>query len=309
MDYGKLAYLKADELEARINSGTAAKFPPPALYRTSFKTASGRVRLLEGGGTGTAVIVKVSAKNAGDVRLYIGGLRAASARLSGSDLPAVMFGAGSGDVEMEFSSFEGGAKNVDIQLLLPVGTAAASGRASELNMARSGEKCLISSVDGGDVKVEMCDGKYENRLGAETGRGVRADVCAAGSDFCVVYSDVHGLLWSVAVSGELKVLARSLLGEAPENFGITYANKRVYVFFARDGKAKYFSTAYPKGTRGKTSDIDYSGYVVRLTPVKDSEPIAVALESGGKVYLLKEDTAAVGGVGLSVTVKGRAQSV
>ena len=69
MDYGKLAYLKADELEARINSGTAAKFPPPALYRTSFKTASGRVRLLEGGGTGTAVIVKVSAKNAGDVRL------------------------------------------------------------------------------------------------------------------------------------------------------------------------------------------------------------------------------------------------
>ena len=220
-----------------------------------------------------------------------------------------MFGAGSGDVEMEFSSFEGGAKNVDIQLLLPVGTAAASGRASELNMARSGEKCLISSVDGGDVKVEMCDGKYENRLGAETGRGVRADVCAAGSDFCVVYSDVHGLLWSVAVSGELKVLARSLLGEAPENFGITYANKRVYVFFARDGKAKYFSTAYPKGTRGKTSDIDYSGYVVRLTPVKDSEPIAVALESGGKVYLLKEDTAAVGGVGLSVTVKGRAQSV
>lgn len=310
MDYGKLAYLKTDELEARLRTVGETRQPSPALYRIGLESISGRVTLLKGaGGESTAVIVKVGAKNCGDVRLLIGGLRAASGRLSGNGSSLVLFGAGSGDVEMEFSSFEGGAKEVEVQLLLPVGSAARREKESELHMARAGEKYLISSVRGRDVNVELCDKTYENRSLLQTGRGAAADVCAVGENFCLVYADIYGRLQSVAVSGDMKVIARSMLGDAPESFGITYACDRVYVFFAENGRAKYFSTAYPKGTRGKTAEIDYSGDVSRVIPVKDSEPVAVALESGGKIYLLKEETAAACGATLSVKVVGRAQSV
>ncbi len=309
MDYGKLAYLKAEELEARLGGKKESGIPSPALYRRSFESASGRVTLLEAPfGSGAAVIVKVSAANGGDVRLYIGGLRAACGKLSGGG-SLVLFGAGSGKTEIEFAAFDGGAKEVEAQVLLLVSATALRERESELRMAVTGRTHLISSVKNGDVVAERCNSVYEDRLSLFAGRGVKADVCAAGSDFCIVYSDLLGRLWSVAVGGDMKIVARSFLGDAPENFGITYAGNRVYGFFAEDGKAKYFSHAYPKGTRGFTAEVDYAGKADRVVPVKDSEPMAIALESGGKVYLLKEDAAYRSDAALKATVKGRAQSV
>lgn len=311
MDYGKMAYLKTEELEAKLGASVKSSSFSPALYRLRLDEESGVVTVLEvDKKSETAVIAKVEATSGGGVlHLNIGRLRAASGELKSGQGSCIMFGAGSGDIELDFSDISGGAKIISVELLLPGGAAVKRERKSRLKMAVCGDRYAICRVENGGVELIGCDSELGDLTRYKAGMGTHADVCRAGAGFCLVYADGGGRLWSVALSNRLELVSRSLLGDAVGEFSVTTVGDRVYLFFGSDGKVKYFSFAYPSGTRPDESEIDYAGRVDRADAVKDSEPIALVLESGGKLSLLKEETAASANAVFTVTLKGRAENV
>ena len=311
MDYGKMAYLKTEELEARLLSSRRESVAVPALYRVRSEAETARMTLLSvRGANAVAVIVKLRfTSGGGTVHLSIGGLRAASARLRDGEDSAVMFGAGRGDVELDVSDLSGGARDIEADILLPEGASGVQESESKLKMAVSGDRYAICRIVGGDVELIGCDSCFGDRTRLKAGRGKYADVCAAGGGFCLVYGDFSGRLWSVALDARLNVRARSLIGSAPPSFDITAIGDRVYLFFAADGKIKYFSFAYPLGTRPPDRTLDIKSKADRVYAVKGASPIALVLSDGENLSLLKEETSAAATGSLAITVRGNAESV
>lgn len=311
MDYGKMAYLKTEELEAKLGASVKSSSFPPALYRLRLDEEKGAATVLETDEKSeTAVVAKVEATSGGGaLHLSIGRLRAASAELGVGRGSCIMFGAGSGDVELDFSDISGGAKNISVELLLLSGASVKEERKSRLKMAVCGDRYAICRVENGGVELIGCNSELGELTRYKAGTGRHADVCKAGKGFLLVHSDASDRLWSVALSDRLEFVSRSLLGETVGEFSVTASGERVYLFFGGDGKVKYFSFAYPSGTRPSESEIDYAGRVDRADAVKDSKPIALVIERDGKLMLIKEERAASADATLAVTLKGRAENV
>lgn len=306
MDYGKMAYLKAEELEAKL-SGTAETKIQPAVYR--FTLAGGEKKILKAAGTEKrAVILKADAvSEGGDIYLCIGGKRAARARLESGKDGAVMFAAGDGEIAVDAKELSG-VERLECQLLLPSGGGSDDGDAAEIKAAVNGEKYALCYVEDGCATVLLTDGKLSETKRLDLGCARFSDVAAAGGGFYVGIDD-GTQLWGVSLSADGKTLVRNPLGESLEEFSLTAVNDAVYFFFAESGQAKYFSTSYPRGARGQTAAVDHLMQIERASAVKGAFPLCIAAESAGGVYLLKEQTDERRQSFLCVKLDGRIEDV
>lgn len=310
MDYAKMAYIKAQELEARLNAKNVRQ--STRLFRARpYQRLDGERQLVRYSGGAFAVIITVRIRSeGGKAFLNAGGLRAAENEFPAGVAERTFYAAasGSGVISLESGTLQNAVLE-KYEALFVGGEVTVDEAVSGYALAGAGETYAFMTNDDCDVNVVKCDSRFTASASLQAGRGEYADVCETKNGFYIAYGDVYGVLWGVAVDADLRVVARNCLGGNVGRISVAYWDSRVYVTFAQDGKAKYFATDVPRGVRGEVCTVDFNGAVQSVRAVKGSLLPALLAESGGKVFLLKADVEHKGKDTLRVRVTGRVQSV
>lgn len=307
MDYGRLAYMKAEEIEARLTTAVRGNGDfEPMPFRAYFSDGNELTLLKEIKNASVVVRLRINC-DGGKVYLKIGGMRADVALLESGENERLLLGAGSGDLTLDTSKTEGMKSCVVAGLLSRGGGAETCGEPA-VKIAGSGDFYAIATIEDGDAVLLLSDAEGNISEKLRLGRGKKADVCRVENGYCYVYADCFGYLMGVAIDSG-GAFRRYPLGKSPADFSITAVGERVFVFYPENGRGKYFSFDCDSGARGEENDIDCVGRVERITAVKDSNPIAVVAEEGGKACLLKEESDARINLGLKIRLKGEANDV
>lgn len=310
MDYGKMAYLKAEELEARIS--TSARRQSQRFFRARpFQTFNDKKTLLSYSGGAFAVIVTVCINSQGGrAYLAVGGLRAAENEFAPGRTERTFMAASAGTGRLTLINDT--LKNAVLERyeVLFVGDEPdVSEDGGSCALARSGADYALATAADCDVDVVKCDSRFVKSVTLKAGRGEYADVCACGDGFYIVYGDVYGVLWGVAADSGLNVLSRNFLGENVGKLSVAAYEDFIAVAFVQDGRAKYFTTAFPNGVRSDVLDVEFNGTVQGVKLVKGAAAPALLIESSGKVFLLKAQEEKRGKDTFAVRVRGYLESV
>ena len=236
MDYGKLAYLKAEELESRL-SAPGRKLPAAAGFAPRIQlTGETELAALRASGA-VAVVLKLTLSSAAPVS---GRLSAAVNGLVFAEA-AVAFDGGHTELMIGAAEFTGEAmlslvpENLSGAVLvraevLTVGGDGIGREASDFAVAEN-ETAVLAAV-GRDMSVIGRVLSADGTLGRETvlGRGSRFDVCGAADGFILAHNDATGNLW-------LKKLNNALETTAVLHAGCV-CDGRVWLAYARDGEIR-----------------------------------------------------------------------
>lgn len=308
MDYGKMAYLKTEELEAKLAQTAEARADVPCLHRVRVSGKGLLTLLPRNNGRYSAVTVKAKIiGGSGDVWLSLGGMRTDRASVDENKTECVLFGTGGGNVVLDTRGLDGETAEAECEILLPYTETAEY--EPKLRFASLDEDYVICEIKDGDITLTCCDKRYNVKTVVKAGRGKCADVCRAGDGYCLVYTDMFDRLWSAVLDRQLNVLSRNCLGESVGSLSVTCRKNRIYAFYARDGNLCCFSFDAKEGTRGREFRPLDKQHTDRAAAVKNAEPLAVIVSSGGKNLLLKEEPEAAKTIEFSVTATGRAQNV
>lgn len=310
MDYGKMAYLKAEELEAKLMKSGEREADKPCLLRV--RAVGNRVvTLLKGDGGDCAVTVKARIKGGtGVVWLTLGGLRTDCASIASDKTECVLLGAGGGDIALDMRGVVGENISAECEILLPRKPQKQTAQSeTKLRYAVGKDGYVICEIKDGDITLTKCDARYNILKTAKVGRGIYADVCRADDGYCLIYTDMFYRLFCADLDGDLNVIAFNALGDSVGEASVTCRNGRLYAFYISGGETAYFSTAARNGSRGREFK-PLSGITAkRATAVKNADPLAVIVSTGGGNRLFKEEAEAAKTVALKVTAIGRMESV
>lgn len=253
MDYGKLAYLKAEELESRISvqprklpayAGFAPDVPLRDVVEIAEIKASGAV----------ALVVKLTFSAAGEVSgritAEIGGAAFSDASVSFSgEKTEVLIGAaefsGAKTLALRPQNLSGAVlKRAEI---VTVGGEGIGREASDFAVAESGTAVLAAY--GRNMSVMGClFSGGEAVMEKELCRGSRFDVCGCGDGFILAHNDAAGNLWLKKYGSDLGETAVLYACKSAESPAVCSSGGRVFLMYIRDGAA-YMRTADEALTR------------------------------------------------------------
>ncbi len=316
MDYGKKAYMRAEELERRLDMLSAPK-KENACSVSAFdgrEIKAGReykFGVLRGESE-CAVIVKISAEvyDCGAVRLSLNGLNIACAEFPflGKDEKIILASVRAGSPATLSLSCENGffglVRKVEaVALGENVSLSSFSGGAGS---AENGDKTGVAYCSGGVLRFAVFDtfsGAKETEK-AISG-GTDAAVAASGDGFAIVYRDCFGGLWETyvdknAVAGETTYLGVSGDAVAVESFGdgfvISYVKGgKVYVLYTRSGFSEFAGE----------SEIYFPYAAESVALCAGAGKLILIIGSGGKLFM-KETVSGVGGefsINVDITVE------
>ncbi|MDR2201647.1 MAG: hypothetical protein LBP26_02620 [Clostridiales bacterium] len=306
MDYGKLAYMKLEDLEgAQRAAKKTRQRSARALFCPDVEFDDGRVYEAAGvsGGGAAGLVLKVTLQvlSAGAVELLIDsryageaafspgaseGVIIASALLNGQSLVALRAARGLSAVlkRAEFIIL-----GEDAAVTLP----ASDWRCDSLG----GEYALITSRDERlsfytDSAAALADGAELTEQGAyPVGYGSRCDVCMTADGVYALYCDNLDNLWALKL-GQNGELARARVGGAADRVALTYHDGRFVAAVVSDGAVACFSFDAGFGSVSPLLPVDMPFKCGAVGFVRGApEPVLVAV-SGGKSYLKR----AAGGV-------------
>lgn len=229
MDYGQLAYIKAEEIEAYLRNSEKnaekrntlrAAFYPRCAIQGGYAPCS----LYGSGAVGLTVVLMLSAPQGCDgekVRLYCGDMAAA--------YTTVTLGAGD---RAQFTLLASVYPS-DTQTLC-VRSEGNSLLLEEMEILADGNDVTLTSSYAG-CKSDCLDGKayllcaengyiYLHIAGdgqkTDVGHGNVFDIVATPTALCVVYADDNGNLWGVTYTAALEETKRVYLGDAPQRVAV-----------------------------------------------------------------------------------------
>lgn len=302
MDYGKMAYMKAEELEARIKTpapstaasvGFAPDAPAKDLPLTAVKLSGSAIVLVK-----TTLYSRESVE--ATMTLYIDGMAAADAtvRLT-ADVPhtEILMGCvninGAAALRLDCDDGRVLAKRVEVGL---IGTAAGVTReASDFRLAYSaaGTAAAVASssvITAYPVTEAIGEGK-------SLCRGRAFDLCATDDGYALVNNDLAGNLWLRRLSPALDTLSCVRLCDALDSPTVACFDGRLYVAAVRDGQAYVFNAA----ENAVRFPVPFVGTVDSVHFVKNAPRPILAIGSGGKVFLKTAVDRALGGFSVRVT--------
>lgn len=244
MDYGKLAYLKAEELESRL-SAPGRKLPAAAGFapRTQL-TGETELTALRASGA-VAIVLKLTLSAAGPVsgRLSaaVNGLVFAETDVAFTgEYTELLIGAAEFSGEAMLSLFP---ENLSVAVLvraevLTVGGDGIGREASDFAVAQN-ETAVLAAV-GRNMSVIGRILSADGTLGAETvlGRGSRFDVCGAADGFILAHNDATGNLWLKKLNNALETTAVLHAGGSVASPAVCVCDGRVWLAYARDGEIR-----------------------------------------------------------------------
>ena len=299
MDYGKLAYLRADEIEAKL-AGLSRRGSESCVYRISSLSEGSHTLLRRGAADGSAVTVKVRYRGKGQIVLSAGGLKAAAESADGSG-EKVFFVSGSGDITVDIIP-DGGSVGLcaDFEIIAPLGCATEEPEA-KMSIAHVEEIYALCAAEDGFVTVTRTDSKFSFAENKRVARCCDCDICAADGGFALVFKDGFGMLFCAELDTDLNTVRFSPLGKADGKASVTYRGGRLFVISASDGKVGYFTSPYPHAVKGAAIKIGADVNARKARAVKNCDPIALIAESDDAMYLIKERRGA--SVGALVNIK------
>lgn len=285
MDYGKLAYMKAEDIERRLDGADKKE------TRSAKAVFKPRVRLTEkgydlteisGDGTITAVVrAEVRAGNA-----YRGVLKLRAGTLGLSDC-ALNLAAGETHVCVMLAALDcaGG---------VPLSIAAEEGvtlTALELAVMGSGAKVYRRAgdfaADGSCVLVSEDErlraysaGAGELSAGKVVGFGHRADLIAAGEGYFVAYADNTDNLFGCALDGGLNVTGVRYLGRGADGIAVSDDGGRAAIALLRGGRVTIRYVDFDLKGVSMETETEIEG-VERIKFVKNAPVPMLMTESGG----------------------------
>lgn len=289
MDYGKMAYLKAEELEGRISVNTrrlpaSASFAPSVPLRAPYRIAE-----IKGTG-GIAVMVKLTLYAAtavdGRIAASLNGVTFADCRVTFTGTHSeVLLGAAelSGGAILALEPSGLAAARLERAEVVTIGGDGVGKEVSDFAVAESGGHVL--AVFGRSMSVigrPIADGA----LGDEhvLGRGNALDACGCPDGYYLVYDDPLGNLWVKRLDATLQETATAYAGRDVTSPAVFADGDGVYLAFVQDGEV-YVRTC--------TADLRFVGepvaagfgYADGVAFVRGAPTPMLIVQSRGKCYL------------------------
>lgn len=261
MDYGKLAYLKAVDLEGRLCGDKKSQFCVVTAKVDSLKSGTNEVISLEGSGD-VAVIAKVS--DAAD--FYVDGVKAAS---------------GNGDVFFKIT--DGGKITVNGEneiaslSLMAMGNISASELPGSLYVDYNGQRVCYVICDKGVCSAYVTETSEFMPQKTSEGSYVQGDVCSYGKDFLLAFLNSDGSVKLVYSGNEYVYnLCAQKVAVNADDFSIRLA-------YIKSGSLYYIEFEKLGSPLPQPKQVAYRGYVDDVRFVRKSTKLLFS--SGGKCYI------------------------
>ena len=283
MDYGKLAYMKAEELEARLttpspSTAVSAGFTPDAsakgLALTSVRLSGSAVVLCK-------VVFFCEADTTASVALKFDGKTAADAEI------ALSAGERKTEILMGCVQYTGEAA-----LTLDCSDGRILVKRDEIARGDAfAAAALASSQTITAYPIDRAIG-----AGKAVCRGLGFDLCATADGYALLYTDAVGNLWLRQLNTALDTVACSRIGDAIDSPTVCFTGGRLTAAGVVGGKAYVFGA-----TTGATRfPLDFPDAVDNVYFVKNAPRPILAVTSGGKVFLKSVADRALGTFAVAV---------
>lgn len=293
MDYGKIAYLKVEELEARtakLENRESAKVK--SVYACPRKNtslgAASIARAKEGGEVCSfcrATVRVVS--GAGSLVLKAGGVevgRTAFSGEAGEVVTAFIMGAATVSRNDEFTLGGDGGECVieSVQLLVVCFGAGIGGRSGSCAVDCAGETWYLVDCSDGDVALyAFAEENFALASPLYVGEGDRADVSASESGAAVAYVDSAGNVFLVELSPSFELIRARFVCSGASSVALHAAGNSFVIAAVKNGEVTAFA-ASEDGTLGDGVAIDRADDVLF---VKGSPTPMLVTASKGKNVL------------------------
>ncbi len=298
MDYGKLAYLKADELENRLNNSLKATERSVCTEYTvspvfDFKSGEYSVSDIRADGSVTLFMRMTVCADSditnGEIAVLINGLAAGKST----------FGLSTGEKTELFimcAVYVSGVAAVSLssgadctllccQLLISGADAEISGRGGDSAVDIFKDKWALVTSSDDYVNAYLFtedDFKLENPKYIGTGR--HADVAAGKDGFCIAYVDTAANVFIAMTDGELNVLFGRFVDSGAERVAVSAYGAGFVLAELSQGKitVRYVDA---NGGTSEPSLVDVTGAAERIGFVKSAERPELIVYADGRSYL------------------------
>lgn len=298
MDYGKLAYLKADELESRLNDSLKASKNSVCTDYTvnpvfDFKCGDYPLSEIRADGSVT-LFVRMTVRadsdiTGGEVKTLINGLKAGGSvfgAASGNTVELFVMCAinVSGTASVSLSS-DSDCTLMSCQLLLSGEGAAISGRGGDSAAdCLDGKWALVTSSDDYVNAYLFTEENFTLANPVYIGTGRRADVAAGKSGFCIAFVDAAKNPFLTLTDPELNVISTVFAGGEAERVAVAACGDGFVFATLSDGKiAVRYVDAH--GGMSEPEAVDVTGAPERISFVKAAERPELIVYADKRSYL------------------------
>lgn len=306
MDYGKLAYLKATDLESRLGASGERKAEVTRVAAIPLGTAYGNEvelgRISGAGVTAFIVTAELKTATAGTIELFADERLLASEPLVKSEhlVKVITCAAVTGGGERVFLKVNASASVISASLTA-IGASAVERNFLPLRAADSPLGYAVLAVEDGEIRLFFENARHTFDAYLLIGFGKSADITAINyggkNGFAVAYADEKNNVW----------LTRVIDGAVSEAELIASGRESVAITSIPNGLAAAFSSGGAIGIRRLYGEDDGEIESVKgeaFCFVKEAVPPAFCWERNGKVYLktAADELSADGNLGLNLTV-------
>lgn len=282
MDYGKLAYLKAEELEQRLLSFNRDEESRSLHIAATLNGASGSVPIAIVSGTGSVgFVAKVYARAPQGKKVYLTvGDSVSGEAAFNADGEAIVIGSaflGNGDTVGLLCDDETAVDKVEIVFC---GNASIAARAFETAAVGLDDVAGIITATLGRIKLTVADAAkldvgVDAAEGVTVGFGSAAAITAYGGKFKIAYaSEGHVTLAEADKSGLFSVMREFDVDGTVTDIALGYAASRLIIAYIIDGEI---------GFRFADSDFDILSGEVR-SGIRADKVMVAGTEKGCIVY-------------------------
>ncbi len=297
MDYAKAAFLKAEDLEARLSA-----FQSAHKVRNAFVSVKPAAPLKGGeslqiayaGGEGAlALTAKITAEviSPGSIELKIDGAAAGE----------ITFGAAGkgGDVIINSVALEGegeislGGKNgfygniISCDISLSGFSAYINKNSFEWAADTSGNMSAVIVNNDGKLKLYLnSSGSLPDSSGfcAEIGSGIKCGVAVDGGDCFYIYTDLYKNVWGAKYSGS-QITSRKFLGENADSVAIAVCADKLIIAAVSNGSVFYRLCDKNFEAASGVSSFSASAPISHIRFLQGAHTPSIVYYSGAKSYL------------------------
>lgn len=292
-DYGRLAYLKAEELEGRISSAP----PMPETVKLSARIEQYLSEEAEIGGvyaSGTvAAVFKLTlfcaARAEGTVKILADGRICASALVTAEGrVETVLLTSVRTEGERRFSVQGEGLSSVKLISAdaVFVGVNASPASYASAVAAVSSAHTAVGAIFGGVAAVKRVypeSGSFSAET--ELGRAKAFDIKAVAGGFIAALCDRSGNLFGMELDPDLNIKRVTPLGDGGQSVAVHAGENRAVIAVVRGGKIFAASASLNLSGTGTFREVEFPSAVDRVSFSAEGAPAALAIESGGKCFL------------------------
>ena len=316
MDYGKLAYLKVEELEARLATATQTgkSMVTSATVNPLYDFTRGDFRLCELYASGhVSVTVKVNlradeTKSEAKLSLKVNGLTAGVSSFSATSGKATeqilicgAFVDGSATLTLS-SNFV--STLISAQVVVSGSLAQLRRYGGSVAIDKSGDNWLaVKSEDDNIYAVLFNESKVRFSVPIYIGTGRKADVCkSVNGGFAIVYIDEADNVVLVTTDESVETMTQKFLVSGGTDVAITPYGSGVIVALLKDGKVELYSVRGGAICNIVSTNTGVSETVSGISFVKNSSAPMLIFETQSASYLKEAEKETVEGENILLTV-------